>query len=262
MITVIDGVGRKVELALPPKRIVSTVPSQSEYLFDLGLEDEVIGITKFCIHPKSWFESKQKIGGTKNLHLEKIAALNPDLIIANKEENTLSDIEWLAERFPVYISDINSLNEAYQAMSDIGILTNRQVEAEDWLNRIKDEQRVYNAADQEFGTVAYLIWNDPLMAVGSNNFIHDMLGIGGWDNCFGHLKRYPVVTIDDIIAEAPHLLFLSSEPFPFKQSHVSYFKEHLPQTEVLIVDGEMFSWYGSRLLKSFKYFDELRQKAF
>jgi ABC-type Fe3+-hydroxamate transport system substrate-binding protein len=262
MITVIDGVGRKVELARPPKRIVSTVPSQSEYLFDLGLEDEVIGITKFCIHPKSWFESKQKIGGTKNLHLEKIAALNPDLIIANKEENTLSDIEWLAERFPVYISDINSLNEAYQAMSDIGILTNRQVEAEDWLNRIKDEQRVYNAADQEFGTVAYLIWNDPLMAVGSNNFIHDMLGIGGWDNCFGHLKRYPVVTIDDIIAEAPHLLFLSSEPFPFKQSHVSYFKEHLPQTEVLIVDGEMFSWYGSRLLKSFKYFDELRQKAF
>jgi ABC-type Fe3+-hydroxamate transport system substrate-binding protein len=262
MITVIDGVGRKVELARPPKRIVSTVPSQSEYLFDLGLEDEVIGITKFCIHPKSWFESKQKIGGTKNLHLEKIAALNPDLIIANKEENTLSDIEWLAERFPVYISDINSLNEAYQAMSDIGVLTNRQVEAEDWLNRIKDEQRVYNAADQEFGTVAYLIWNDPLMAVGSNNFIHDMLGIGGWDNCFSHLKRYPVVTIDDIIAEAPHLLFLSSEPFPFKQSHVSYFKEHLPQTEVLIVDGEMFSWYGSRLLKSFKYFDELRQKAF
>jgi ABC-type Fe3+-hydroxamate transport system substrate-binding protein len=262
MITVIDGVGRKVELARPPKRIVSTVPSQSEYLFDLGLEDEVIGITKFCIHPKSWFESKQKIGGTKNLHLEKIAALNPDLIIANKEENTLSDIEWLAERFPVYISDINSLNEAYQAMSDIGILTDRPVEAEDWLNRIKDEQRVYSAADQEFGTVAYLIWNDPLMAVGSHNFIHDMLGIGGWDNCFGHLKRYPVVTIDDIIAEAPHLLFLSSEPFPFKQSHVSYFKEHLPQTEVLIVDGEMFSWYGSRLLKSFKYFDELRQKAF
>jgi ABC-type Fe3+-hydroxamate transport system substrate-binding protein len=262
MITVIDGVGRKVELDRPPKRIVSTVPSQSEYLFDLGLEDEVIGITKFCIHPKSWFESKQKIGGTKNLHLERIAALNPDLIIANKEENTLSDIEWLAERFPVYISDINSLNEAYQAMSDIGILTNRQVEAEDWLDRIKDEQRVYNAADQEFGTVAYLIWNEPLMAVGSNNFIHDMLGIGGWDNCFGHLKRYPVVTIDDVIAEAPHLLFLSSEPFPFKQSHVSYFKEQLPQTEVLIVNGEMFSWYGSRLLKSFKYFDELRQKAF
>jgi ABC-type Fe3+-hydroxamate transport system substrate-binding protein len=262
MITVKDGVGRKVELARPARRIVSTVPSQSEYLFDLGLENEVIGITKFCIHPKSWFESKQKIGGTKNLHLEKIAALNPDLIIANKEENTLSDIEWLAERFPVYISDINTLKEAYQSMSDIGMLTNREVEAQEWLNRIQDEQRVYNAADQEFGSVAYLIWNDPLMAVGSNNFIHDMLGIGGWDNCFSHLKRYPVITIDDIIAEAPHLLFLSSEPFPFKQSHVSYFKEHLPQTEVLIVDGEMFSWYGSRLLKSFKYFDELRQKAF
>jgi ABC-type Fe3+-hydroxamate transport system substrate-binding protein len=262
MITVIDGVGKKVELARPARRIVSTVPSQSEYLFDLGLENEVIGITKFCIYPKSWFESKQKIGGTKNLHLEKIAALNPDLIIANKEENTLSDIEWLAERFPIYISDINTLKEAYQSMSDIGMLTNREVEAQDWLNRIQDEQRVYNAADQEFGTVAYLIWNDPLMAVGSNNFIHDMLGIGGWDNCFSHLKRYPVITIDDIIAEAPHLLFLSSEPFPFKQSHVSYFKEHLPQTEVLIVDGEMFSWYGSRLLKSFKYFDKLREKAF
>ncbi len=262
MITVIDGVGKKVELARPARRIVSTVPSQSEYLFDLGLENEVIGITKFCIHPKSWFESKQKIGGTKNLHLDKIAALNPDLIIANKEENTLSDIEWLAERFPIYISDINTLKEAYQSMSDIGMLTNREVEAQDWLNRIQDEQRVYNAADQEFGTVAYLIWNDPLMAVGSNNFIHDMLGIGGWDNCFSHLKRYPVITIDDIIAEAPHLLFLSSEPFPFKQSHVSYFKEHLPQTEVLIVDGEMFSWYGSRLLKSFKYFDKLREKAF
>lgn len=262
MITVIDGVGKKVELARPARRIVSTVPSQSEYLFDLGLENEVIGITKFCIHPKSWFESKQKIGGTKNLHLDKIAALNPDLIIANKEENTLSDIEWLAERFPIYISDINTLKEAYQSMSDIGMLTNREVEAQNWLNRIQDEQRVYNAADQEFGTVAYLIWNDPLMAVGSNNFIHDMLGIGGWDNCFSHLKRYPVITIDDIIAEAPHLLFLSSEPFPFKQSHVSYFKEHLPQTEVLIVDGEMFSWYGSRLLKSFKYFDKLREKAF
>jgi ABC-type Fe3+-hydroxamate transport system substrate-binding protein len=262
MITVIDGVGRKVELARPGKRIVSTVPSQSEFLFDLGLENEVIGITKFCIHPKNWFESKQKIGGTKNLYLEKIASLNPDLIIANKEENTLSDIEWLVERFPVYISDINSLNEAYQAMEDIGVLTDREDQAQVWLSRIKDEQRVYGAADQEFGTVAYLIWNDPLMAVGSNNFIHDMLGIGGWDNCFSHLKRYPVITIDDIIAEAPHLLFLSSEPFPFKASHVAYFKEKLPNTEVVIVDGEMFSWYGSRLLQSFKYFDELRQKAF
>lgn len=262
MITVTDGVGNKVALALPAQRIISTVPSQSEYLFDLGLSDEVIGITKFCIHPKSWFESKQKIGGTKNLNLEKIAALNPDLIIANKEENTLSDITWLAERFPIYISDINSLKEAYKAMEDIGVLTNREEQAREWLSRIKDEQKVYGAADQEFGTVAYLIWNDPLMAVGNNNFIHDMLGMGGWDNCFSHLKRYPIITIDDIIAESPHLLFLSSEPFPFKQSHVTYFKEQLPNTEVLIVDGEMFSWYGSRLLQSFKYFDQLRQKAY
>ena len=97
-----DQIGHSFELKTSPKRIISVVPSQTELLFDLALNDKVIGITKFCIHPKEWFRNKVRVGGTKNLNLAKIAALKPDLIIANKEENTQSEIEELQKHYKHY----------------------------------------------------------------------------------------------------------------------------------------------------------------
>src|ERR1700741_3198050 len=107
----IDQTGRKISIPQIPQRIISLVPSQTELLFDLGLDKEVVGITKFCVHPPEWFQTKTRVGGTKQLKIDLIKQLQPDLIIANKEENVKEQIEELEKHFPVWISDVNNLED-------------------------------------------------------------------------------------------------------------------------------------------------------
>lgn len=121
-----DQLGRKIELNYIPKRIISVVPSQTELLHSLGMEEEVIGITKFCVHPQQWFRIKIRIGGTKQLDIGKIKNLQPDLIIANKEENTRDQIEKLAIHFPVWISDVNTLEDALSMIYSIGNMLDKK----------------------------------------------------------------------------------------------------------------------------------------
>ncbi len=251
-----DQTGRWIDIP-KSERIVSLVPSQTELLYDLGLDDRVVGITKFCVHPKEWRRSKIIIGGTKTLKHDLIAALNPDLIIANKEENTKEDIEFLMEKYPVYISDIYSLNDALHMIRDVGIITQTEQKAEALTDVIAQERAVYSSRFAHKGEVAYLIWNNPLMVAGRSTFIHAMLEEGGWSNAFEHLERYPEIEMADLIATNPSFVFLSSEPFPFKEKHLKELREILPQSRILLVDGELFSWYGSRLKYAFKYLDEL-----
>jgi ABC-type Fe3+-hydroxamate transport system substrate-binding protein len=246
-----------------PQRIISLVPSKTELLFDLGLDEEVVGITKFCIHPDAWFRSKARIGGTKNPNLEKIASLQPDLIIANKEENTKADIEWLNERFPVYMSDILGVQDALDMIIKVGELTGKSIQAQALVQSIEHERRVFSRKIPTYGSVVYLIWKNPWMGAASNTFINAMLKEGGWENALeDEFERYPELKIDDIIAAAPQHIFLSSEPFPFKQIHIQELKEKLPTANIQLVDGEMFSWYGSRMQKAFSYFDEIRKPTF
>ncbi len=240
-----------------PKRIISLVPSQTELLHDLGLEAETIGITKFCIHPGEWFRSKIRIGGTKALHIEKITALDPDLIIANKEENVKEQVEALAEKFPVFVTDVNDLPTALQMIDDIGSLTGKTTPALSLIEKIKTGFSNLPKPVIRPKT-AYMIWKDPWMTIGGDTFIHNMLEAAGFENIFGNKTRYPEINIIELSTMNCELVLLSSEPYPFKQKHIDEIQALLPGTKILLVDGEMFSWYGSRLLHAPGYFNRLR----
>ena len=250
-----DQIGREVEITQEPKRIISLVPSQTELLFDLGLGEEVVGITKFCVHPKEWFRSKTRVGGTKQLQLEKIKALQPDLVIANKEENVQEQIEALALDFPVWISDVNKLEGALEMISGVGEIVGRKVEAAAINNLIKG---LFNELIPPKKTrAAYFIWKDPYMTAGGDTFINDMMERAGFENIFSDQIRYPEISIEQMKKLNCQVLLLSSEPFPFKQKHIADLQPLLPETKMMLVDGEMFSWYGSRLIKAPGYFRKM-----
>jgi len=233
-------------------------------LFDIGLSEEVIGITKFCIHPHSWFESKTRVGGTKKLNLELIESLKPDLIIANKEENSKEEIELLQSKFSVYTSDILNLKHAYKMMRDIGYLTNRDLEVTKIIDNIENERLIYTDSEKSQGNALYLIWKNPFMTVRDDTFISHMMGLAGWENALDDEfeSRYPALEIADMIAFNPQYVFLSTEPYPFQEKDIHELQVSLPNTKIVLVDGEMFSWYGSRLKKSFEYFADLRSTSY
>lgn len=256
----IDQLERTIELKQTPKRIISLVPSQTELLFDLGLDEQVIGITKFCVHPEHWFRTKTRIGGTKQLHPEKIKQLQPDLIIANKEENVQSQIEELAKDFPVWVSDVNNLNGALEMIESVGEIINKQSKAKELIDQIKNGFAQLQTTNYKPHT-CYLIWKDPYMTVGGDTFINDMLNRAGCQNIFEDLARYPEITIEQLRKVNCQLLLLSSEPFPFKQKHVEEIQPLLPDTKIILVDGEMFSWYGTHLVKAPSYFQQLQNQV-
>lgn len=252
--------GREVEYSYPPQRIVSVVPSQTELLYDLGLDEEVVGITKFCVHPEVWFRNKTRIGGTKQLHIDKIRELKPDLIIANKEENTQEQIEELAKEFPVWLSDIQNIPQALQMIQVVGQLTGREAKAADLVDHIVGGFNALQCAAAP-KRVAYFIWYKPWMSVGRDTFVSNMIHTIGWQNVMADKSRYPEVTLEELKAYDPEMVLLSSEPFPFKEKHIAEIKAVLPDADVRLVDGEMFSWYGSRMLKAVAYMNTLLKQA-
>ncbi|MEO8088493.1 MAG: helical backbone metal receptor [Bacteroidota bacterium] len=262
MKTFIDQTGRTVTINDSPQRIISIVPSQTELLFDLGLTDEVIGITKFCVHPDQWFRNKKRVGGTKKLNLDLIRTLQPDLIIANKEENEQLQVEELIREFPVWVSDIKSLPEAKRMILSVGDITNRYFEAIALLKKIDlafDELRL-SINDRKPKKLAYLIWNEPMMAAAGDTFISRMIDASGFNNVFQNLQRYPEITDAELKAAQPDVILLSSEPFPFKQKHLDDFIKRFPGIKSMLVDGELFSWYGSRLQYAPAYFMKLLEQ--
>lgn len=248
-----DQLQRKIDVAFPPQRIVSIVPSQTELLYDLGLVNEIAGITKFCVHPPHLRREKAIVGGTKKLHIEKIMALQPDLIIANKEENEKADILELEKYFPVWISDISNFEDALEMIRMVGELTGTTPKASELISRITAEMNAYLFPLQPLRT-AYLIWKDPWMTIGANTFISDMMSRAGFINVFDDLQRYPEISVQMLVEKDPDLIILSSEPYPFKQEHIHALQQYLPHTRVLLADGEVFSWYGSRMQHSFAGF--------
>ncbi len=259
MSSFIDQLGRTIHLVANPKRIISVVPSQTELLFDLGLGEHVVGITKFCIHPENWFRTKTRVGGTKNLDFEKIRTLQPDLVIANKEENTREQIELLSQHYPVWVSDINNLEQDIEMIGQIGLMTETAGTANDIIRNIEAEFETLQQG--KISTCAYLIWKDPMITVGGDCFIHSMLAYAGYTNVYSRQLRYPETSLAELKGLSPEFLFLSSEPYPFKEMHQTELQQALPHTKVLIVDGEFFSWYGSRLPHAAQYFKSLRQQT-
>lgn len=255
-----DMTGYNLTVPETPQRIVSLVPSQTELLYSLGLEEEVVGITKFCVHPESWFRNKRRVGGTKTVHMDIVAELQPDLILANKEENTKTDIEQLRTLYPVWTSDIQNVPQALEMIRQVGLLTGKTENA----TALADEvQAGFNqlAASSRPLRVAYFIWRNPWMCAGGDTFISDLITRMGWHNVLADVLRYPEVSMEQLKELQPEVLLLSSEPYPFKEKHIAELQEILPHSRIMLVDGEMFSWYGSRMLDALPYLAKLIEEV-
>lgn len=235
------------------------MPSQTELLYDLGLRNEVVGITKFCTHPEEWHRTKTRVGGTKNVTIETIKSLKPDLILASKEENEKDQIETLANEYPVWVTDVGNLGDALAMIETVGVLCAKEEQARSLQTRVAAALAALK--EPSFPRplrVCYLIWKDPYLTVGRDTFIHDMLRHCGFENCFAHQTRYPETTLEQLQQLNVDVLLLSSEPYPFSEKHAAFFQSQLPQTKIELVDGELFSWYGSRLLRAPAYFQKLQ----
>lgn len=261
MLTTTDQLGNTITFPAYPKRIISLVPSQTEFLFDIGLENEIVGITRFCIHPKDKVHGKEKIGGTKQFNIKKIKQLQPDLIIGNKEENYREGIEDLQQHFPVWMSDIYTLEDSLDMMCKLAVLCNREQAGNVLVQRISNgfiNHKPHTASP--LPTAVYFIWRKPYMVVANNTFINDILGRFGVRNVFENIERYPEINPETLGTLKPNYIFLSSEPYSFKETHFDKFRSFCPTAKVILVDGEMFSWYGSRLQYTPKYFEFLKEQ--
>jgi len=225
------------------------VPSITETLCYIGLSDQTVGVTKFCIHPSDIKKKSHVIGGTKNPNLTKILSLLPDLIIANKEENRQEDIDFLRQYVPVYTSDIKTSIDHLRFVSDLQtILPNTEAK-----NLVDKLTAILPYQENRLIRSCYLIWKDPWMSIGNDTFIHHLMEKYGYENVCGNVQRYPILSIDDIKATRPEVIFLSSEPFPFKEKHIVDLQKEFPNILIRLVDGELFSWYGPKMLEAHEY---------
>jgi ABC-type Fe3+-hydroxamate transport system substrate-binding protein len=257
-----DQVGREVKLSHPPKRIVSLVPSLTSLICDLGLEVQLAGITSFCIHPEHVFKSKVRVGGTKNFKYERISELSPDLIVANKEENPKGPILKLAEKYPVWVSDVHDIDSALDMIQSLGAVLAAKERAHEVVSAIEsgmNQLRVLHKGKESLSAI-YLIWKDPYMAAGTDTFISSMMGSIGLSNALVSLGegglRYPRITLEQLKELNPDIVLLSTEPYPFKEKDAMELQQYLSK-QCLLADGEAFSWYGSHTVKSIPYLKEL-----
>ena len=259
-----DQIGTLHSFESTPKKIVSLVPSQTELLYDLGLEDSLVGITKFCIHPYHLKATKAIVGGTKTIKFDKIKALQPDIIICNKEENTKAIVEELSQICPVWVTDILTIEDNIKMIQDFGVLFNRRTEAQKWIDKTNFAWQDFKQfiKNKPFKKVAYFIWANPYMVAGNTTFINELLQLNHFTNIYIDKEgRYPEVELRKIRLEGdPDYVFLSSEPFPFKDEHAFEIGRATHHAKTVFVDGEMFSWYGSRLVKAFTYFKKVHEK--
>lgn len=255
----VDQLKRSVGITANPQRIVSLVPSQTELLHGLGIDERVVGITKFCVHPASWLQTKTIVGGTKKIDADTIDQLKPDLIIANKEENNKDQVELLAKKYPVWISDVCNLNDALEMIESIGAITGTTPAAQQMTDAIQKNFQTLALAGKKPLRAVYLVWRKPYMAAGADTFIHSMMTACGFDNILSNRLRYPKIKVPEDFGNC-ELVLLPSEPFPFADKHRRELKAFLPEKKIILVDGEMFSWYGSRLLKSPAYFMSLLEE--
>jgi len=253
-----DQLNREIYIKETPKRIVSLVPSQTELLADLGLVEAIVGVTKFCVHPKDLRKQKTIVGGTKLINVDKIKALKPDIILCNKEENSHEVVESLKNIAPIHISDIYNLEDAFELFKMYGILFRVEEKVNTLILKIKEERLKFKilTKNQLKQKSAYFIWQNPWMVVGSNTYIDAMLREANLNNVFASELRYLDIDIEHPKLKEAEVIMLSSEPYPFKQKHIETLKINFPDKKIMLVDGEMFSWYGSRLKLSYNYFNQ------
>ncbi len=256
-----DQINRVFEVTETPKRIISLVPSQTELLVNLGLEEFIVGVTKFCVHPTHLRKSKTVVGGTKTINIDKIKALKPDIILCNKEENTKEIVEACEKIAPTHVSDIYTLDDSKELILQYGEILSCETQANRITEELDDKLNDFQLfiKTKTVKKVAYFIWRKPWLVAGNNTFINHLLALNKFHNIYTNKERYPEINLQELVKNGePDLILLSSEPYPFKEKHIEELKKHCNNAKIILVDGEMFSWYGSRLLKSFDYFKELQ----
>lgn len=253
--SVTDHLGRTVEYAYPPKRIISIVPGITDILYSLQLDAEIVGRTRYCVYPKDKVEQSKTIGGTKKVKPDQIRELKPDLIIAEKEENTKEIVEMLEAEFPVYVCEMQAVEDTYKIIRDLGEITDRQTEAQKLHSEI--ETAIQSLPSGKGSKYAYVIWQKPYMVAGADTYITSLLEKMNFVNAFSKYEgRYPAVKEDDFRNADLDYIFLATEPFPFQEKHIKLFSELFPDVHVMSLDGEMF-WYGPRMIEAAEYFNRV-----
>ena len=256
--TIKDQLNTALSFPTAPKRIISLVPSLTELLCDLGLTDRIVGVTKFCVHPESIRDQATVIGGTKKIDLKLSSELNPDFVLASKEENLKHQVKPFSEKgVSVYTSNIGNFDDLKQVIEDLGAIFEIQSKAASLIYQLNEQLKIIEQIKLKKSiNAAYLIWKSPYMAAGGDTFISYMLNKVGIKNAFAENDRYPVITEEDLKKENIDLILLSSEPYPFKSSHIQELAD-ISKKKAILVDGEFFSWYGSRILHMQDYLEQL-----
>ncbi|MEC1178376.1 helical backbone metal receptor [Metasolibacillus meyeri] len=255
MRTITDHIGRQVLCSSEPKRIISICPAITETLFALGAEEQLVGRTKYCIFPKGQIEKLTAVGGTKQVDVDVIKQLQPDLILAEKEENTEEIVKQLEQIAPVFVAEVQSIEDGYRLIDTLGMLINRHDKATELVGASR--AGFASLAQQNRGRAAYVIWRKPYMVVGATTYINDVLARLGFDNPLARAEgRYPSVSKEQFQEAQLDVLFLASEPFPYSEKYIAEFQAFLPNTKIVLVDGEMF-WYGAKMVEATAYFTEL-----
>jgi ABC-type Fe3+-hydroxamate transport system substrate-binding protein len=239
-------------------RIVSLCPSITESLVAMGLADALVGVTRYCIHPKEALAGIPRVGGTKDPDLEAIRAAKPDLVFCNGEENRKEDIDLLKREFPVDLTHPRTVGEVPALLRHFGRLTGREEESEKISLKVKEalervEAGMRGSRAPRFRYV-YLIWKDPWMTVGPRTYIADLLRrVGGSlsfkEETFSE-SDYPTFSESEIIASSPDVLVLPDEPYRFRERDAAFWRERVPEgTRVVLVSGDDFCWHGVRTLR-------------
>jgi len=256
----IDALGRRHAPA-PDARIVCLVPSITELLCELGLAPQLVGRTGFCIHPHDIVAAIPKVGGTKDVNVDKIRRLAPTHVVVNIDENEKPTVERLAEFVPhVVVTHPNVPRDNLALARLLGGIFGAEAAAERWCAAFEEEYAALRAAPPgPPRTVLYCIWQDPWMSVSGDTYIASMLAELGWRvPVLEEGVRYPRFAWSEELVRGLDAVLLSTEPYRFTEAHADALKKQLG-IPVLLVDGEMMSWYGSRALEGLRYLRRLRE---
>jgi ABC-type Fe3+-hydroxamate transport system substrate-binding protein len=246
-----DLLGRNFDFSTPPTRVVSLVPSLTETLFDLGVGDSVAGITDFCIFPDG--VDRPRVGGTKNPHIEEIRALAPDLVYMNLEENMERHAKQIAAFAPVFVTEPKSVDDVSDLITTLGAIHQRAEKA----------RELRDALDHERGTVAPFtfavpIWKKPWMWCGGDTYVSNLVESTGGRNVVHDRERYPSLTLDEVLAQKPDVVFLPDEPYLFTSEDAGAIEG--PRV-IGPFPGHLFTWHGTRTILGLRFLRQVLQSS-
>lgn len=250
-VPVIDALGRAFDFPSPPTRVVSLVPSVTETLFDLGVGHTIVGITEFCVFPEKL--ERPRVGGTKSPDIEAIRALKPDLVHMNLEENIKRHARAIEAFAPVFVSEPKSVRDVVELIATLGAIHGAPARAADFVRDIESE---LTSMPKNPFTFACPIWKKPWMWCGGDTYVSDLVTCAGGENVMAGKKRYPVMTLDQLAALQPQIVFLPDEPYAFTAADGRAIEERSDCRTIGPFPGHFFTWHGTRTLKGLRFLRE------